>query len=85
MGVQLTVKPVSFSGTVRVAGQPMDMIEKPSTDELFEMVTKGARIPLEEVRKHPAGAIFPDPKVVVAPKDAGWEGRLDVGNEVMMP
>ncbi len=84
LGVQLTVKPVSFSGTVRVAGHPLDMIEKPSTDELFELVTRGSRIPLEEVRKHPAGAIFPDPPVVVAPKEAGWEGRLDVGNAVMM-
>ncbi|MFK7895161.1 MAG: molybdopterin-dependent oxidoreductase [Myxococcota bacterium] len=84
LGVQLTVKPVSFSGTVRVAGHPLDMEEKPSTDALFEMVTAGSRIPLEEVRKHPAGAIFADPPVFVGAKDAGWEGRLDVGNAVMM-
>ena len=84
MGVQLAIKPVSFSGTVRIAGKPMDMIDKPSTDELFALVTTGSRIPLEEVRKHPAGAIFADPPIVVAAKDAGWEGRLDVGNAVMM-
>ncbi len=84
LGVQLVVKPVSFTGTVRVEGHALDMIEKPSTEDLFDMVTKNSRIPLDEVRKHPAGAIFPDPPVVVAPKDEGWEGRLDVGNEVMM-
>lgn len=84
LGVQLTVKPVSFTGTVRIAGQAMDMVDKPSTDELFDMVTKGSRISLDEVRKHPAGAIFPDPNAIVAEKDEGWTGRLDLGNDVMM-
>jgi anaerobic selenocysteine-containing dehydrogenase len=84
LGVQLTVKPVSFTGTVRIAGQAMDMVDKPSTDDLFDMVTKGSRISLDEVRKHPAGAIFPDPNAIVAEKDEGWTGRLDLGNDVMM-
>jgi len=84
LGVQLTIKPVSFSGTVRIAGQPMDMHEQPTTDELFDMVTKGSRIPLDEIRKHPAGRVYPDPPVTVAPKDEGWTGRLDLGNAQMM-
>jgi len=84
LGVQLTIKPVSFSGPVRVAGQAMDMVEKPSTDDLFDMVTKGSRIPIDEVRRATAGAIFADPPVVVAAKDEGWTGRLDVGNRTMM-
>jgi anaerobic selenocysteine-containing dehydrogenase len=84
MGLQLVVKPVSFSGTVRVKGHPLDMNEQPTTDELFEMVTHGSRIPLEEVKRHPAGAIFPDPPMRVAARDPGWEGRLDLGNDVMM-
>lgn len=84
LGLQLTVKPVSFTGTVRVAGRPMDMHEQPTTDDLFDLVTAGSRIPLEEVRRHPAGARFPDPPVFVAPRDEGWKGRFDVGNDVMM-
>jgi anaerobic selenocysteine-containing dehydrogenase len=84
MGLQLVVKPVSFSGTVRVAGHPLDMERRPSTEELFAMVTHGSRIPLEEVMQHPAGALFPDPPVVVAAKDEGWAGRLDLGSEPMM-
>ncbi len=84
LGLQLTIKPVSFSGTVRVAGQPMDMDERPSTDALFDMVTKGSRISLDEVRRHPEGRLYPEPAVFVAPADEGWEGRLDVGNRQMM-
>jgi len=84
LGVQLVIKPVSFSGTVRVPGQAMDMIEEPTTDALFDMVTRGSRVPLDEVRRHPAGAVFDDPPVFVAPKDEGASGRLDVGNDVMM-
>ncbi len=84
MGLQLVIKPVSFTGTVRVEGQAMDMLDKPSTDDLFDMVTRGSRIPLDEVRRHEGGAIYDDPPLFVAPKDEGWTGRLDVGNEVMM-
>lgn len=47
----------------------MDMVDKPFTDELFDMVTMGSRISLDEVRKHPAGTIFPDPDAIVAEKD----------------
>ncbi len=84
MGLQLVVKPVSFSGTVRVAGWAMDMREAPTTDELFAQVTKGSRIPLEAVKAHPGGAIFADPPVVVAEKDPGWSGRFALASPVMM-
>ncbi|MAG32635.1 MAG: molybdopterin dinucleotide-binding protein [Deltaproteobacteria bacterium] len=84
LGVQLVLRPVSFLGTVRVAGKAIDMIEKPTMDDLFDIVTQGSRIPLDEVRKRPAGALFPDPQVLVAAADEGWTGRLDVGHERMM-
>jgi anaerobic selenocysteine-containing dehydrogenase len=34
--------------------------------------------------RHPHGAVFPDPPVFVAPKQEGWQGRLDVGSAEMM-
>jgi anaerobic selenocysteine-containing dehydrogenase len=83
LGLELVVRPVSFTGTVRVAGTPLDMVEKPTTDELFEIVTRGSRIPLAEVKRHRAGALFPDPPVRVAERDPGWKGRLDLANPVM--
>jgi len=84
LGLELVVKPVSFTGRLRVPGRPLDMNEPPSTDELFDAVTAGSRIPLDEVRKHRAGALFPDPPVFVAEADASWEGRLDAGNPQML-
>lgn len=84
MGLELRIRPVSFSGTVRVKAQALDMENEPTTDDLFDIVTAGSRIPLDEVRAHPAGALFPDPPVFVEEKDAEWEGRLDAGNDQMM-
>jgi anaerobic selenocysteine-containing dehydrogenase len=84
MGLELVVRPVSFLGTVRVPGTPLDMVHKPTTDELFDMVTAGSRIPLDEVRRHPEGRIYADPPVFVEPAEEGWTGRLDLGNERML-
>lgn len=62
----------------------LDMTQDPDIDELFDIVHAGSRIPLEEIKRHPKGAVFADPPVYVKPKDPGWEGRLDVGSDVMM-
>jgi anaerobic selenocysteine-containing dehydrogenase len=67
-----------------LAGQPLDMQIKPTTDELFEILCAGSRIPLAEVKRYPHGHIFQDPEIVVLPKEAGCEERLDVGNALMM-
>jgi len=61
-----------------------DMIQKPTTDDLLEQFMAGSRIPLEELKKHPHGAIFPDEAAVVLPKDEGWQGRLQLANDDMM-
>ena len=39
---------------------PLDMEHPPTTDELLDLVTAGSRVPLDEVRKHPHGALFPE-------------------------
>jgi anaerobic selenocysteine-containing dehydrogenase len=62
----------------------LDMAHKPSTDELYALLLRDARVPLEEVKRHPHGAFFPEPEIRVAAKDPGWSGRLDVGNTVML-
>jgi anaerobic selenocysteine-containing dehydrogenase len=69
---------------LRLNGQDVDMVRKPSTDDIFEMLCRGSRIPLSEVRKYPHGHIFEDPSITVLPKDEGWAERLDVGNPHMM-
>jgi anaerobic selenocysteine-containing dehydrogenase len=64
---------------------PLDMQTAPMPDELVTLLSRGSRVPLDEVKRHPHGAFFPaDPPVVVAPKEPGWTGRLDVGNLDML-
>lgn len=65
-------------------GVALDMAHKPTTDDLFEIMTRNARIPLSEVKKYPHGKIFADPSIRVKPKDEGWSEKLDIGNPHMM-
>ncbi len=61
----------------------LDMKNKPSTDELHEHLTANARISLSEVKKHRGGKIYEVHESVQA-KDPGFEGKLCVGNAMMM-
>jgi len=62
----------------------VDMVNKPTTDELIEQFMAGSRIPLDELKKYPHGAIFPDETAKVQPRDEGWEGRLELASPEMM-
>lgn len=86
MGLQLSIAPATASGAPADPSQKvaLDMERRPTHDELFAILTKNARVPLAEVKKHPHGAFFPTPEVVVAERQAGWTGRFDVGNAEML-
>ena len=58
-------------------GQPMDMSRTPATDDLIEIICRGSVVPLEEIKKHPGGAVF-DLGVKVQPAHPGADGRFDV-------
>lgn len=62
----------------------LDMSARPSTDELLGVMATGARVPLDEVKKHPSGALFPAENIRVARKEDGWAGRLEVGDPEMI-
>jgi anaerobic selenocysteine-containing dehydrogenase len=62
----------------------LDMQNKPTTDELFYHFTAGSRVPLDEVKRHPHGAIFLGEPTRVAPRDPECSARLDIGNPVML-
>jgi len=81
LGVELEV--TSYIGKP-IAPTRLDPDVKPTTDQLLEAFTRGSRIPLEEVKRHPHGAVFEDPPVHVAAKDPDCDARLDVGNGDMM-
>jgi anaerobic selenocysteine-containing dehydrogenase len=50
----------------------IDTDRKPTTDELLEVFMAGSRIPLDELKRHPHGALFPDEAARAAAR-----GRLD--------
>jgi len=78
LGVQLTLHGLNGST------YDLDMTHKPTTDQLLEHFMEGSRIPLEELKKYPHGAVFPDENLLVLPKDDGWEGYLDLANPDML-
>ncbi len=83
MGLPLGVAPATATGAPADRSQrvPLDMGRRPTHEELFEILTRNARVPLAEVKKHPHGAFFPATGLVVAEREPGWTGRLDVGND----
>jgi anaerobic selenocysteine-containing dehydrogenase len=87
LGLQLKFQHINsfFNSCQREKREPivLNMTCKPTLEELFEMATRGSRIPLEEVKKHPNGALFPE-DIRVAPKDPGHPVRLDVANQGIM-
>jgi anaerobic selenocysteine-containing dehydrogenase len=63
---------------------PIDMESPPSTEALYEGLTRTARVSLEEVKRHPHGHVFDDVKVIVEPREEGNEGRLQLADEFML-
>jgi anaerobic selenocysteine-containing dehydrogenase len=87
MGLALRLHPMRpETGVLRERrdGVEVDMERKPTTDQVFEALMRGSRVPLAEVERHLHGAIFDDEVVRVAPAEAGAKGRLDVGNPTML-
>ncbi|WP_255525226.1 molybdopterin-dependent oxidoreductase [Mycolicibacterium sp. BK634] len=86
MGLQLQLPP----GLLGVGAAPddppldLDMTRDPDVEVLMAHIHRGSRVALSTVKEHPGGADFADPVVVVAPKEDGWEGRLDIGSAPMM-
>ena len=62
----------------------VDMVEKPTTDQLLDLLSTESRISLQEVRALGRGKRYPEPAVIVQPKDEGWPHRLDVDSVGMM-
>lgn len=86
LGLQLQIFYTDgLTGTRRESRAPLalDMANKPTTDEIYEMITRGSRIALAEVKRHPNGAVFSE-KIVAEAKNLDCTARLDVGNGEMM-
>ena len=61
-----------------VAGRPIDIDVKPTTDELMDIEAADSRIPLDEVKRYPSGHVFDEARVRVTPPEADNVARLDL-------
>lgn len=69
---------------LKYSGEPMDMDNEPTADELVEMSAAGSRIPLSEVKKYPGGHIFEEANEIVQRRDLDCVARLQLAAPEMM-
>lgn len=87
LGISLSIKDFSLldPSEAKANGTRLDMARKPTTDEVWAMLTKNSPVPLSELKaKARDGHVFDRPPLVVAPKPSDWTGKLDVGNRIML-
>jgi len=71
--------------SIDLPGGPLEMSQRPTTDEILDNIASFARIPIEEVRKHPSGALFPsEAPVKVQAGGPEASGRLELAPEVLV-
>ena len=84
MGLSLELRQMGLVGPAKGEPIALDMEHKPTSEDLFAILMRDARVSFAELRRHPHGALFPDPPVFVAEKQPGWSGRLEVGSAEMV-
>ena len=87
--MDLPIHVVGFYGWGKHVESPvvvteLDMRRRPSTEELYEIICKGSRVPLAEVKKHPHGALFDEVRDVVHPRDDDCGARLECAEPSML-
>jgi len=63
---------------------PIDDDSPPSTEQLYEAFFQNARVPLDEIKRHPNGRVFDEIDERVQPREAGNTARLQLGDPDMM-
>ena len=63
---------------------PFDMARVPSVDDVIALMCRDSRVPLDEVKRHPHGAVFASARTRVAPRDADCTARLQLADALMM-
>ncbi|MEM9255016.1 MAG: molybdopterin-dependent oxidoreductase [Pseudomonadota bacterium] len=59
-------------------GSALDMTSKPGKFDVLKAITRGSRVPLEQVREADGGTVFDVPDVIVGPADPATQQRLEL-------
>lgn len=69
---------------MRIGRVELDPASRPTSDEVLALLVRNARVPLDEVKQHPHGALFVDESITVLPSQDGWTGRFDLAAAPML-
>jgi anaerobic selenocysteine-containing dehydrogenase len=87
MGIDLRIMSSFRSGSY--VESPSDFVaidhaDPPTTEQIFAGMTRTARVPLEEVMRHPNGRLFAEIDDRVQPREPGDTARLQLGSAYVM-
>ena len=80
----LSLNFINYGGDGSQPPVPFDMENEPTSDQMIEMMCEGGTIPLDEVKKHPHGALFEEARDWVKPRDPECTARLQLADPVML-
>ncbi len=63
---------------------PLPTDKRPTTEEMFEIMCTGSRVPLSEVKQHIHGKLFDELDNIILPRDPANDGWLELADEFMM-
>ena len=63
---------------------PLPLDRRPTTEEMFEAMCAGSRVPLAEVKQYPHGHVFDDLDLTVLPRAADCTAMLELGDPTML-
>jgi anaerobic selenocysteine-containing dehydrogenase len=76
--------PLKCGSMFAAEGKPLDMLNEPTTEDIYALIAEGSAVPLARLRQYPNGHVFDEARVHVGPRDPACTDRLDLGNEAMM-
>jgi anaerobic selenocysteine-containing dehydrogenase len=63
---------------------PIDPVNEPTTEQIYDLMCRGSAVPIEEVRKYPDGHIFEQARETVQPRDSDCNDRFELANLEML-
>ncbi|MDB5685790.1 MAG: hypothetical protein JWR77_379, partial [Rhizorhabdus sp.] len=63
---------------------PLSLEKRPTTEDVFEAMCAGSRVPLDEVKRHPHGKVYDELDLTVLPRAADCDAMLQIADPTMI-